>query len=104
MYALRAGLLRTPLSLRPFLSIFSPVPEPVEGRAESSASLTRCGDEFVPVYNDVRPHCSLEGLTPSEVLAGMRPDNPDHLKSVNLRADKPVKLLKPEIKCTECSE
>ena len=73
-------------------------------RAESSASLTRCGDELVPVYNDVRPHCSLEGLTPSEVLAGMRPDNPDHLKSVNLRADKPVKLLKPEIKCTECSE
>jgi len=59
-------------------------------------------ERFVPVYNDIRPHHSLKGLTPSEVLAGLRPDNPDHLKPVNLKVDKPVKVLKQEIKCTEC--
>jgi len=61
-------------------------------------------EKFVPVYNDVRPHCSLKGLTPSEVLAGLRPDNPEHLKSVNLRREKTEKVLKQEIKCTVCSE
>gem|GEM_PF-4498802 len=39
-------------------------------------------EKFIPAYNDVRPHCSLKGLTPSEVLAGLRPDNIEHLKSV----------------------
>jgi len=67
-------------------------------------ALQRHLKKFVPVYNYMRPHCSLKGFTPSEVLAGLRPDNRDHLKSVNLMADNPVKLLKPEIKCTECIE
>jgi hypothetical protein len=59
-------------------------------------------EKFIPVYNDKRPHCSLKGLTPSEVLAGLRPDNPDHLKSANLKIEKTEKVLKQEIKCTEC--
>ncbi len=59
-------------------------------------------EKFIPVYNDIRPHCSLKGLTPSEVLAGMRPDNIDHLKSVNLIADKTYNSIKQEIKCTKC--
>lgn len=61
-------------------------------------------EKFVPVYNEVRPHCSLKGLTPAEVLAGMCPDNPDHLNSVNLRSARQEKVIKHEIKCTECSE
>ncbi len=61
-------------------------------------------EKFIPVYNDIRPHCSLKGLTPSEVLAGLRPDNIDHLKSVNLIADKAYNSIKQEIKCTECIE
>jgi len=48
------------------------------------------------------PHCSLKGLTPSEVLAGLCPDNIEHLKSLNLKPDKTEKPLKQEIKCTEC--
>jgi len=43
---------------------------------------------FVSVYNATRPHCSLKGLTPEEVLTGLRPDNPEHLKSFNLKGDK----------------
>ena len=58
-------------------------------------------EKFIPDYNE-RPHCSLKGLTPSEVLAGLRPDNIDHLKSVNLIADKTYNSIKQEIKCTEC--
>lgn len=61
-------------------------------------------EKFIPVYNDIRPHCSLKGLTPSEVLSGMRPDNPNHLKSVNLKTDRPYNTVKQEIKCTVCSE
>jgi putative transposase len=60
--------------------------------------------KFVPVYNDIRPHCSLKELTPSEVLDGMHPDNKEQLKSVNLRVNRSKKLLKPEIKCTVCIE
>jgi len=59
-------------------------------------------EKFIPAYNDVRPHCSLKGLTPSEVLAGMRPDNIDHLKSVNLIADKACNTVKRRSKCTVC--
>jgi len=65
-------------------------------------ALQRHLEKFVPVYNDVRPHCSLKGLTPSEVLAGLCPDNIEHLKSLNLKPDKTEKPLKQEIKCTEC--
>ena len=65
-------------------------------------ALQRHLEKYIPVYNDIRPHCSLKGLTPSEVLAGLCPDNIEHLKSLNLKTDKPVKLLKQEIKCTEC--
>ena len=65
-------------------------------------ALQRHLEKFVPVYNDIRPHCSLKGLTPSEVLEGLRPDNTEHLKSVNLKADKAEKLLETDIKCTEC--
>jgi len=67
-------------------------------------ALQRHLEKFVPVYNDVRPHCSLKGLTPSEILAGLRPDNIEHLKSVNLKTDKQIKLLKHEIRCIECIE
>ena len=59
-------------------------------------------EKFIPVYNEKRPHCSLKGLTPAEVLSGLRPDNIDHLKSVNLKHEnRPVKgpVL---INCTEC--
>lgn len=59
---------------------------------------------FIPVYNETRPHCSLKGLTPSEVLAGLRPDNPEHLKSVNLIGNKAGKIDKPEITCSECDK
>ncbi len=59
-------------------------------------------EKFVPVYNEIRPHCSLKGLTPSEVLAGLRPDNVDHLKSVNLITTKRVIHEKESITCTEC--
>ena len=58
---------------------------------------------FVPVYNEVRPHCSLKGLTPSEVLSGLRPDNPEHLKSVNLCGNKKIIYDKSMITCTECT-
>jgi len=37
-----------------------------------------------------------------KVLAGLRPDNVEHLKSVNLIADKTYNSIKQEIKCTEC--
>ena len=67
-------------------------------------ALQRHLEKFVPVYNEQRPHCSLKGLTPSEVLAGLRPDNPEHLKSVNLKSERPENVLKQEIKCTVCSE
>ena len=59
-------------------------------------------EEFIPVYNEKRPHCSLKGLTPNEVLSGLRPDNRVHLESVSLKQkNRPVKepVL---IKCTEC--
>jgi len=59
-------------------------------------------EKFVPVYNEVRPHCSLKGLTSSEVLAGLRPDNPDHLKSVNLMSKKRIVHNQHIITCTEC--
>jgi hypothetical protein len=61
-------------------------------------------EKFVPLYNDIRPHCSLKGLTPSEVLAGLRPDNPNHLKSVNLKGGIRLSHDKDNIKCTVCSE
>jgi len=67
-------------------------------------SLQRHLEMFVPVYNNIRPHCSLKGLTPSEVLSGLRPDNPDDFKSVNLKADKSHNTIKPEITCTECAK
>jgi len=60
-------------------------------------------EKFVPVYNEKRPHCSLKGLTPDEVLSGLRPDNPEHLTSVNLKSNKQYIHRNLEIKCTECS-
>lgn len=59
---------------------------------------------FVPIYNEVRPHCSLKGLTPNEVLEGLRPDNFEHLKSVNLYSEKRVVHNQHIITCTDCNE
>ena len=59
---------------------------------------------FVPVYNEIRPHCSLKGLTPDEVLSGLRPDNPEHLKSVNLKGNNGIIDDKSIITCTVCGE
>jgi len=47
-------------------------------------SLKKHLEEFIPVYNNIRPHVSLNGLTPNEVLTGFNPDNSEHLKSVNI--------------------
>lgn len=59
---------------------------------------------FVPVYNDKRPHVSLKGLTPSEVLSGLRPDNRDDLKSVNLKSENRPLKEPVSVKCSVCSE
>ena len=59
-------------------------------------------ERFVPVNNEVRPHVSLKGLTPFEVVGGLRPDNPDDLKSVNLISKKETEIMRDEVKCTEC--
>ncbi len=63
-------------------------------------------EKFVPVYNEMRPHCSLKGLTPSEVLAGLRPDNRGHLKSVNLIGIGEKRILANQhvVTCSECLE
>lgn len=61
-------------------------------------------EKFVPVYNEIRPHCSLKGLTPFEVLSGLRPDNPIDLKSVNLIGNGMGNIDKNEITCTVCGE
>ena len=33
-------------------------------------SLVRYMERFVPMYNEIRPHCSLKGLTPLEAYTG----------------------------------
>ena len=52
---------------------------------------------------DVGHHVSLNGLTPTEALAGLNPKNIDHLKSVNIKsADKGFHKNRP-VSCTVCS-
>lgn len=59
---------------------------------------------FVPVYNQVRPHISLKGLTPAEVLSGMRPDNIEDLKKAGLISSKQSFQRADHINCTACLE
>jgi putative transposase len=60
-------------------------------------------DEFIPVYNDIRPHVSLNGLTPNEVLTGFDPNNSEHLKSVNIRYNDRISHRNNPISCSVCS-
>jgi putative transposase len=58
--------------------------------------------EFIPIYNEVRPHISLKGLTPFEVLNGLSPDNENDLVKVNLKSKNRSFERTHEINCTEC--
>jgi putative transposase len=60
-------------------------------------------DEFIPVYNNVRPHVSLNGFTPNEVLTEFNPDNTEHLKSMNIKSDIKVSYQNSSVSCTVCS-
>lgn len=59
-------------------------------------------EEFVPVYNSIRPHVSLKGLTPSEVLSGMVPENADDLRKAGLIASQSNFQRENHVTCTAC--
>ena len=60
-------------------------------------------DEFIPIYNNVRPHVSLNGLTPNEVLNGFAPNSREHLKSMNIKSENRVSHKNNPVSCTVCS-
>ena len=66
-------------------------------------SLKKHLDEFIPIYNNVRPHVSLNGFTPNEVLNEFDPKNSEHLKSMNIKSDIRVSHKNSPISCTVCS-
>jgi hypothetical protein len=60
-------------------------------------------DEFIPVYNNIRPHVSLNGLTPNEVLTGFDPNNPECLKYMNIKSDGRNFHKNNPVSCAVCS-
>ncbi len=55
----------------------------------------------IEIYNSVRPHYSLKGLTPDKVCSGVSFDDINYMKSVNLIQNN-QKIERREVTCDLC--